>query len=116
MSYSARLWGLPLVVNKLGSCPSGESGGASPEPEQRRRGALGHREIAAREGLQGRGLGRADHEQEPSDALGPLSPSPCLTSVPAVAEVLVVWNGDGAPDPSLFNTSAPVRIRREAKV
>ncbi|PRW57258.1 glycosyltransferase family 64 C5-like [Chlorella sorokiniana] len=38
-----------------------------------------------------------------------------LGNCPSASEVLLVWNGNDPPAPSLFNTRAPVRVRAEAK-
>jgi hypothetical protein len=38
------------------------------------------------------------------------------THAAAVAEVLLVWNGDDPPATSLFDSRAPLRIRTESQV
>ena len=92
MSYAGRRATLPLVVRKLGGCPSG-----------------------APACLGGCGAGRAEACRRLSQRLQ-LSALCCTDAHIAAAEVLVVWNGEDPPDPAGFGARAPVRVRREAQV
>ncbi len=169
MSYAARLRTLPLVVNKMGSCPSGgrlqqdegrwwagaytRSSSQIWQPKQ----CIFASQSCIGWGLQlwhaamhaaplcpphlGQGAPCTSRCMLRSLCRQPLRRSArcvspcflllltgvsllththpfCLTqsSCPAVAEVLVVWNGDDPPQPSHFSSRAPVRVRQEQHV
>lgn len=170
MSYAARLRTLPLVVNKLGSCPSGGwvVGGRvhvvlslpACEPVlgcatycvpkahlwggwlrwhggKGSKGWLGCGRGAARASctspapllshlLLPAAASATSHlrlldllrcAQTPPYLQSPaLLPLPFAIRRPAVAEVLVVWNGADPPPPSHFSSRVPVRVRQEEQV